>query len=113
MLLETDIAPDLLPPARLPAVNLELLGIERRLGQRGVGRQRLVRRNILGKQLELVVLAFRRRRQTIDGETQVRQHFVIDDVIEENGIRVEGFFRQDDALIKGFVAANGSGPEKN
>ena len=113
MQLETDIAPDLLPQARLPPVYLELLGVQVRFGNRGIGRCWLIGSNVFGEQFEPVVFAFRRCRQTIHGETQVRQHFIIDDVIEKNGVRVEGFFRQDDAIIKGFVAANGSGPSEN
>ena len=44
--------------------------------------------------------------QAIDFETQVGKHVVVDNVIKEYGIRVESFFRQDDAIIKcfGFVA---------
>jgi len=49
--------------------------------------------------------------QTIDLETQVRKYVIVDDVIEEYGIRIEGLFRQNYAIIKRFgLAANGYYP---
>ena len=52
-----------------------------------------------------------RFRQAIDGQAQVRQHLVIDDVVEEHGVRVEGFLRQDDAVFAGKCFVVTDNPE--
>jgi hypothetical protein len=38
--------------------------------------------------------------EAVDSETQVRQDLVIDDVVKKDGVRIEGFLRQDDAIIE-------------
>ncbi|MCH7821442.1 MAG: hypothetical protein IIA07_05435 [Proteobacteria bacterium] len=45
--------------------------------------------------------------QAIDGQAQIRQDIIIDNVVKKNSVRVEAFLRQDDTVIIGFVVANG------
>jgi hypothetical protein len=67
--------------------------------------------NVFRPQLQATFPAFPGCRQAIYRETQIGQYILVDDVIEKHGIRVESFFRQDHAVIKGFgVLANGSIP---
>ena len=109
--LEAQIALHLLPERGLPAVHFKLVWFEHSHGHGGICSDRLVRRCVFGAQLELPLLTFACRCKTIYFETQVRKDIVIDDVVEKNGIRIEGFLRQDYAIIKRFVVvANGSAP---
>lgn len=48
--------------------------------------------------------------QAINCQTQVRQDIIVNDILQENRIRIEGFLGQKDAIIKGFVVANGTVP---
>lgn len=109
--LEAQITLDLLPERGLPPVHFKLAWVEHSHGHGGIGSDRLVRCCVFGAQLELPLLTFACRCKTIYFETQVRKDIVIDDVVEKNGIRIEGFLRQDYAIIKRFVVvANGSAP---
>ena len=45
-------------------------------------------------------------REPVDGQAQVREDLVVDDVVEEYGIRVEGVLRQDDTIVKCAVLAD-------
>lgn len=56
----------------------------------------------------MAFLAIARCRQPVDRQTQIRQYVVIDDIVEEHTIRIEGVLLQNNAVIKGFVVANGS-----
>ena len=108
---ETHITLNLLPERRLPPVHFELARFEYSHGHGGIGPDGLIRRCVFGTQLELAFLTFPSRGQSVHFKTQVRQDIVIDDVVEKHGIRVEGFLRQDYAIIKRFVVvANGSAP---
>ncbi len=49
--------------------------------------------------------------ETIDRQAQVGQHLVIDDIVKKHGIRVEGFLREDDAIVEWPVLADGDLPE--
>ena len=94
----------------LPAVHLELLGIELDGGQRGVRGDLLIRGDVLRPQLQPALPALRPVGQAVDGEAQVRQDLVVDDVVEKYGVRVEGFLRQDDAIFEWPVLADGDVP---
>jgi hypothetical protein len=63
-------------------------------------------------QLKLSFFPIRGFCEAVYGETQIRQHVVVDDVIEKHSIGVEGFLRQDYAIVTGkcFVVADGSDP---
>jgi hypothetical protein len=56
--------------------------------------------NILGPQLESPSFLICSIGEAVDSETQVRQDLVIDDVVKKDGVRIEGFLRQDDAIIE-------------
>ena len=85
---------------RLPAIDFELLRVEFHGRQRGVRAQRLVRRSVLRPQFQAAPAAVGTVGQSVDREAQVGQNLVIDDVVQEYGIRVEGVLRQDDAIIE-------------
>ena len=88
------------PERRFPASDLELLGIEFYCRQRRVRADLLVRSNIVGPQLEPASPLVRSIGEAVDSKTQVGQDLVIDDIVKKDGIRVEGFLRQDDAFIE-------------
>jgi hypothetical protein len=78
-----------------PAPERRLPAIERR-----VRADPLVCGNILGPQLESPSFLICSIGEAVDSETQVRQDLVIDDVVKKDGVRIEGFLRQDDAIIE-------------
>ena len=88
------------PEGRLPACDLELLGIEFYGRQRGIRADLLIRGDVLGPYLEPPFPAVCTIGEAVDSKTQVGQNFVVDDIVEKHGIRVEGFLRQDDAIIE-------------
>jgi hypothetical protein len=88
------------PERRLPAFDLELLGIESYCGHRRVRAGRLVCRDVLRPQLEPASLPVCPVSETVYSKAQVGQDLVIDDIVQKNGVRVEGFLRQDDAIIE-------------
>ena len=49
-----------------------------------------------------------RVRQTIDCQAQIRKNFIVDDVVEEYGIRIERFFSQNDTIGECLVVADGT-----
>ena len=108
--LKADVLLDLAPERRLPTVHLELLGIELGGGQCGIGRDRVVGRSVFRAQLEFALALVRAVGQTIDREAQVGQYVVVDDVVQEYGIRIEGFLRQDDTIVECAVLADGYVP---
>ena len=83
-----------------------MLGIELRGGHRRVRRDRFVGSAVLGPQLEPAPAAIGPFGQPVDGEAEVRKYLVVDDVVEEYGIRVESVFRQDDTIVKCAVLAD-------
>ena len=88
------------PERRLPALDLELLRVELNGRQGGVGADLLVGRGIFGPQLEPALAAVCTVGEAVDREAEVRQDLVIDDIVQEYGVRVEGLLRQDDAIIE-------------
>jgi hypothetical protein len=108
--LKADDALHLSQERRLPAIDFELLRIELDGRQRRVGANRLVRGNVLGPQFQAGLAAVGTVGETVDREAQVGQHLVIDDIVEKDGIRVEGVLRQDDAIIECAVLADGVVP---
>jgi hypothetical protein len=60
----------------------------------------LVFGNILGPQLESPSFLVCSIGEAVDSKTQVRQDLVIDDVVKKDGVRIEGFLRQDDTIIE-------------
>lgn len=107
---ETDISLEPLPQTGLPAVHVKLLSTQRGDGHRRVGRLGIIRSKIFRAQFEIAFSPVSLLCQTIHGQTQVRQDVIVNDVIKKYGFRVERFFRQDDAIFKGFVVADGSVP---
>ena len=101
----------LAPKRRLPAFHFELLGVELYCRQRRVGANLLVCGNILRPQLEPALPPLRCVRETIDRQAEIRQDLVIDDIVKKDGIRVEGFLREDDAVFEWPVLADGGVPE--
>ena len=98
--LKADYALHPAPERRLPALDLELLGIELYGWHGGIGADPLVGSGILGPQLESAFASVCAIGETVDRKTQVGQDLVIDDIVHEDGIRVESLFRQDDAIIE-------------
>jgi hypothetical protein len=98
------------PQRRLPAIDFELFRIEFYGGQSRIGASLLVCSSILGPQLEPASAPIGSVGQPVDRETQVGQDRVVDDIVEKNGIRIEGFLRQDDAIIECAVLADGDLP---
>ena len=101
---DSEVGADLSEERRFPAVNFELLGIERRVRNRGVDGL-FVCGDVFGPELEFFARASVVG-QAVDGEAQVRQDIVLDDIVEENGIRVEDVLRQDDAIVVYRVLAD-------
>jgi len=108
--LKADDSLHLAPKRRLPAFHFELLGVELYCRQRRVGANLLVCGNILRPQLEPALPPLRCVRETIDRQAEVRQDLVIDDIVKKDGIRVEGFLREDDAVFEWPVLADGGVP---
>ena len=98
--LKADDALHSAPQRGLPAVDFELLGIELDGRHGRIGAYLLVRGDILGPQLQPSSAFVGTVGKPVDREAQIGQYLVIDDVVQENGIRVEGFLRQDDAIIE-------------
>jgi hypothetical protein len=87
-----------------------LLGVELRGGQRRIGTCLVVGCDVFRTQLQLAFTLVGAIGQPVDGQAQVRQNLVVDDIVQEYGIRVEGFLRQDDAVVECAVLANGYVP---
>jgi hypothetical protein len=56
------------------------------------------------------VLALAGRVQAIDGQAEIRQYVVIDDIFEEDGVGVESIPVEDDAIVECLVLTNGELP---
>ena len=108
--LKADDSLHLPPQRRLPAFHFELLGIELYGRQCRVGANLLIGSDILRPQLEPALPPLCAVGKAIDRETQVRQDLVIDDIVKKDGVRVEGFLRQDDTIIEWPVFADGGVP---
>jgi len=108
--LKADDSLHLPPKRRLPAFHFELLGIELYGGQRRVGTELLVCGSILRPQLQPALSSLRSIGEAIDRKAQVGQDLVIDDIVKKDGIRIEGFLREDDAVFEWSVLADGGVP---
>ena len=86
-----------------------MLGIEVRDRHSRIGIWFVVR-GVFGTHFEVRGMDGTRIGQTVDGETQVRQHVIVDDVVEEHGIRIEGVLRQDDAIVECSVLSDDRSP---
>jgi hypothetical protein len=71
----------------------------------------LVCGNVLRPHLEPALPSLCSVGKAIDREAQVGQDLVIDDIVEKYGVRVEGFLRQDDAIIEWPVLADSAVPD--
>jgi len=65
---------------------------------------------IFRSQFHIRFAAFAGSNQTINGETQIRKHIVVDDVVQEDGIGIKRILGQDDAIVEWLLFANGSAP---
>ena len=83
-----------------------MLGIKRRAGHFRIWLHLFIRSYIFRTKLQLCLLALRRRCEAIDSKAQVRQDIVVNDIVQEYGIRIESLFRQDNAIVKCFVFTN-------
>lgn len=95
---ESEVAAEFSPPGRLPAIDLELFGIQLRNGHRR--RRVYLLGNVVRTHLQPAGGALVGRVQAIDGKTQVWQYLVINDVVQEYGVRVKNVPVEHDALIE-------------
>ena len=107
--LQADVTLDLVQERRLPALNFQVVGVERGFGEMRVGFDFLVSGDVFRTQLEILASA-RIFSETVDCKTQVRQYFVIHDVIEEYGVRIECILLKNHAIVEYSVVANDSLP---
>jgi len=89
MRLESDITLELLPPARLPTINVELVRVERSDRHGCVGSIGLVDGHIVRTQLKPAVLSVTGLCQSVHRQVWIGQHIVIDNVVEKYGFRIE------------------------
>ena len=111
--LKADVTPEFFPKRGFPSVHFQLLGIELGRRKRRVRGYRFVCRCVFGTEFQRALLLVAAVGEAIDRKAQIGQYLVIDDVIQENRIRVEGFLRQDYAVIKCTVFADGYDPGRN
>ena len=106
---ETKVSQKFSPDAGFPAIDLYVIWIEYRDGHRSRGFNFFVSR-IFRSQFHIRFAAFAGSNQTINGETQIGKHIVIDDVVKEDGIGIERILGQDDAIVERLLFANDSAP---
>ena len=106
---ETKVSQKFSPNAGFPAIDLYMIWIEYRDGHRGRGFDFFVSR-IFRSQFHICFAAFARSNQTINGETQIGKHIVVDDVVQEDGVGIKRILGQDDAIVEWLLFANGSAP---
>ncbi len=104
---ETKVSQKFSPNAGFPAIDFYMIWIEYRDGHRGRGFDFFVSR-IFRSQFHIRFPAFAGRNQTINGETQIGKHIVVDDVVQEDGIGIKRILGQDDAIVEWLLFANGS-----
>ena len=104
--LEADITFELAPERGLPAVHFELFGVEARRRHRRIGRDRIICGAFSGTHLQPAFATVGTICEAVYCQTEVRKDLIVDDVVEEYGIRVEGVLRQDDAIVKCAVLAD-------
>lgn len=110
MRLESDITLDFFPPTRLPAVHIELIRIERSNRHSRIGFHGFVSGDVFRPQLESTIFRIAGFGQAIDGQSQAGKYIVVDNIVEEHGLRVERLRRQDYAIVKAFVFTDGPNP---
>jgi len=108
--LKADHPLHLAPERGLPAIDLELFRVECHDGQCGIGADPVIGGRVLGAQLQPALALVGPVGEAVDGEAQVGQDLVIDDIVQKYGVGVEGFLRQDDAIIECLVLADGDIP---
>lgn len=87
-----------------------MLGIE--FCDRHSGRYfRLFYGYIVGAHFEITVGARTTVRQAVNGETEIRQHLIVDDVVEENSVGIKGFLVENDAFAKRFFFLDSESPK--
>ncbi len=109
--LEADVALQFAPERGLPAVDFKLLGIKLGVRHRGVRHDFLVGRHIFGPQLELSFFTFSRRGKAVHCKAQVGQNLIIDDIVVDYGVGVEGLLRRDTAVFVRAILTNGLIPK--
>ena len=77
-----------------------MLGVELGNWHSGISFVGVICSHVFRPHLQLTCLTIGRVGKTVDFETEVRQYLVVDNIVQKNGIRVEGFLRQNDAIIK-------------
>ncbi len=104
--LEADVALKFAPERGLPARDFQLLGIKL-----GVRHNFLIGRHIFGPQLELSLFTFSRRGKAVHCKAQVGQNLIIDDIVVDYGVGVEGILRQNTAVFVRAILTNGLIPK--
>lgn len=111
--LQSEVALDLLPDTRLPAVYIQLVRVEYGHRHRRVCADDLIGRNIFRAQLKAAFSRFRRFGEPVDFQTQIGKNVIINDIVKEHGVRVERFLVQYDAVVECFVVADEPVPGRN
>jgi hypothetical protein len=99
---EPEVTPNLAPDRRFPAVDFELLGIVRRVGQfRG-------RTNVgfVCAEFQVGAGGIDRVGEPFDGQAQPRKYVVVDDVVQKDGIGIECVPFQYDAIVECLLLAD-------
>lgn len=65
--------------------------------------------HIIGTQFHFRATSVRCVRQPVDRQTQIRQYIVVNDIVEENRVRIERIFSQDDAICECLLSTDGCG----
>ena len=110
MVSESEVAFDFLPDTQLPAVDVELIGIEGYDRHGRVGGRIVVCGHIFRTQLQAALAAVRSGSKPVNFEAQIGQYFVINDVVKKHRVRIERFLAEDDAVVECLIVANEPGP---
>jgi len=103
---ETQVAANLAPQRRFPAIHFQDVGIKGCNWHRRRWLDDLVERGIIGRHLKVGCGLARHSSQAVDGQAQAWQHIVIHDVFKKNSLGIERLFFKDDAICKVLVLAN-------
>lgn len=96
---KTEIGTYFSPQAGFPSIDFEVFRVQP-CDWHGRRRQVCFVGGIFGPHIKRAFATFAVCIQAVNRQTKKRQYVVVDDVIEKNGIRIEGIFRKDDALRK-------------
>ena len=104
--LEADVALELSPEGGFPTVYFQLFGVQdsNRHCCRG---QHCVVGRIVGPQFHFLTPAVGRVGQSVDGQAEIRQHIIVNNVIKEYGVRIEGFLVQNDTIGEYLFVTDG------